>query len=175
MSGQVNPSGRLPDTFPIKLDDVPSMANFPGVVTQAGGPDDQSFMAGARAAEVKYADGIWVGYRYFNTRNVAKAWPFGFGLSYTGFSYSDLRLSSEKFAGSTTVSVTVTNTGKVAGREVVQLYLSAPPGSLPKPAQELKAFAKTRLLQPGQSQTLSFKLTARDLASFDAASSAWLA
>lgn len=175
IAGKVDPSGRLPDTFPLQLDDVPSMANFPGVVLQAGNPENRSFMAGARAAQVKYNDGIWVGYRYFNTRHVATAYPFGFGLSYTDFNYSHLKLSGKNFTDSMTVSVTVTNAGQVAGREVVQLYLTAPPGKFPKPASELKAFGKTRLLQPGEAQRLTFKLTARDLASFDPATSAWLA
>ena len=175
VTGKVNPSGRLPDTFPLQLDDVPSMSNFPGVVTQAGDPENQSFMAGARAAQVKYNYEIWVGYRYFHTRNVATAYPFGFGLSYTDFNYSNLKFSSKKFADTMTVSVTVTNTGKVAGRDVVQLYLTAPQDKLQKPVSELKAFGKTRLLQPGEKQKLTFKLTARDLASFDADSSTWLA
>ena len=175
ITGQVNPSGRLPDTFPVKLDDVPSMSNFPGVVTQAADPENRTFMAGARAAQVEYNEGIWVGYRYFNTRNVTSTWPFGFGLSYTDFRYSNLKFSSTNFTGSMTVSVMVTNAGKVPGREVVQLYTTAPQGSLPKPALELKAFSKTRLLQPGETQTMSFKLTAYDLASFDNATSSWLA
>jgi beta-glucosidase len=96
-------------------------------------------------------------------------------LSYTSFSYSSLRLSSATFNGSLTATVTVTNSGQVAGKEVVQLYVSAPSGNLDKPAEELRAFGKTGLLKPGQSQTLTFVLTAADLASFDTLSSSWIA
>jgi beta-glucosidase len=132
-------------------------------------------MASDRAAEIEYADGIWVGYRHFLTRQAATAYPFGFGLSYTEFAYGDLKLNSNVFTGTLAVAVTITNSGKTAGREAVQLYLSAPAGALPKPSMELKAFGKTRLLQPGESQTLSFDLLAYDLASFDPAGSAWQA
>jgi len=175
ISGKVNPSGKLVDTFPIKLADDLSMASYPGTVLEAGDPNDTSLKGGDRAAEVKYAEGIWVGYRYFNTRNIAVAYPFGYGLSYTDFAYSDIKLSSDRLEDTLTVSVAVTNAGNVTGSEVVQLYLTAPKGSLPKPALELKGFGKTRLLQPGEAQTLSFKLTSYDLASFDTASSSWLA
>jgi len=175
LAGKVTPSGKLATTFPIDYQDLPSSANFPGVVLEGPDPNNRSPLAGARAAEVVYEDGIWVGYRYFSIANKPVAYPFGFGLSYTSFDYSDLKLSATEFSGRLTVSVTVTNAGKVTGKEVVQLYLSAPASRLPKPALELKAFAKTRLLQPGESQTLTFELGARDLASFDASTSAWVA
>ena len=170
------PSGRLATTFPVKWDDVPSSAGFPGKVLEGPDPNATGFRAGqARAAEVTYDDDIWVGYRHFATKGVKTAYPFGFGLSYTSFQYAGLRLGGKDFEREVTASVKVTNTGKIAGREVVQLYLSAPGKSLPKPALELKGFAKTKLLKPGESQTVSFTLQTRDLASFDAASSSWVA
>lgn len=132
-------------------------------------------MAGDRVAEVVYDDDIWVGYRHFATKGIKTAFPVGFGISYTQFRYSRLRLSSATFSGELKATLTVTNTGAAAGREVVQLYLTAPGTLAPKPALEAKGFAKTRLLKPGDSQPLSFTLTARDLASFDEASSSWLA
>jgi beta-glucosidase len=176
LSGKTAPSGRLATTFPLRWEDVPSSANFPGKTLL--GPDPEAgrgFMRGDRDAEVVYEDGIWVGYRHFATKGEETAYPFGFGLSYTEFGYDDLKLSSTEFEGELTVSVTVTNTGAAAGREVVQLYLSAPGKVAPKPALELRGFAKTKTLEPGKSETLSFSLTARDLASFDPDSSSWLA
>jgi beta-glucosidase len=122
-----------------------------------------------------YQEGIYVGYRYYSTFNIRPAYEFGYGLSYTSFSYSDLKLSSPTFKGQLTATVTVTNTGQQPGKEVVQLYVSAPTGKLDKPVEELRAFGKTGLLQPGQSQTLSFVLTAADLASFDTPSTSWVA
>ena len=176
LTGRQAPSGRLATTFPVKWDDVPSSAGFPGKVLEGPDPNATGFRAGqARAAEVTYDDDIWVGYRHFATKGVKTAYPFGFGLSYTSFQYAGLRLGAKDFEKEVTASVKVTNTGKVAGREVVQLYLSAPGKSLPKPALELKGFAKTKLLKPGESQTVSFTLETRDLASFDAATSSWVA
>lgn len=160
--GNTNPSGKLATTFPLKYEDVPSSKCFPGT------PAD-------KPTEVVYEEGIYVGYRYYNTFGVKTSYPFGFGLSYTTFNYSNLKLSSSTFRGSIQASVTITNTGKVPGKEVVQLYLSAPVKDLEKPAQELKGFAKTNLLKPGASQTISFTLNANDLASFNTAQSAWIA
>lgn len=174
ITGKVAPSGKLATTFPISWDDVPSSANFPGKTLQ--GPDPQAkglFAMVDRAAEISYDDDIWVGYRHYATKGVKTSYPFGFGLSYTTFGYKDLKLSAAEFGPAFTASVTITNTGKVAAREIVQLYVSAPGKSMPKPAVELKGFAKTKTLAPGESQTLSFALTARDLASFDEASSSW--
>jgi beta-glucosidase len=142
LSGKVNPSGRLATTFPIRYEDVPSSKNFPGKEFP-----EQATGAGFRRqvpAEVTYEEGIYVGYRYYNTFNVQPAYEFGHGLSYTDFTYSNLKLSSSSFNGKITARVTVTNSGKIPGKEVAQLYLSAPAQKLDKPAEELKAFAKNK-------------------------------
>ena len=162
LSGVVNPSGKLAQTFPVKYEDVPSAKSFPGT------PAD-------RPTESVYSEGIYVGYRYFNTFGVKAAYPFGYGLSYTKFTYSNLKLSSITFNKKLTAAVTITNTGKAPGKEVVQLYVSAPHGSLDKPSEELKAFGKTGLLSPGQSQTITLTLNPKDLASFNTDASAWIA
>jgi beta-glucosidase len=125
--------------------------------------------------EITYEDGIYVGYRFFDSYGVQPAYEFGFGLSYSSFEYKNLKISAGQFSKKITASVDITNTGKTAGKEVVQVYLNAPAGKLDKPTQELRAFAKTRLLQPGESQKLSFTLESRDLASFNSAVSAWVA
>ncbi|HXB33848.1 MAG TPA: glycoside hydrolase family 3 C-terminal domain-containing protein [Puia sp.] len=174
LSGRVNPSGKLATTFPAKYEDVPSAKNFPGKEFPEKATGGGVF--GRRVpAEVTYEEGIYVGYRYYSTFNVKPAYEFGFGGSYTSFSYSNLKLSSATFKGQVTATVTVTNSGLVPGKEVVELYVSAPSGKLDKPAEELRAFGKTGLLKPGQSQNLTFVLTAADLASFDTPSSSWIA
>lgn len=176
ITGKVTPSGKLATTFPLLWEDVPSSANFPGKALLGPDPEARGVFAHVdREAEVIYEDDIWVGYRHFATKGVKTAYPFGFGLSYTTFGYSDLRLSATEFGAEITATVTITNTGQASGREVVQLYLSAPGQSMPKPAIELKGFAKTKSLSPGESETVSFTLTARDLASFDEGASAWVA
>ncbi len=162
LKGAVNPSGKLPDSFPMKYEDVPSANTFPGVPAEE---PINSF----------YTEGIYVGYRYYDSFNVPTAYEFGFGMSYTTFDYSDLELSSNSFSSKMKVTVMVKNTGKVAGKEVVQLYLAAPATEIEKPVQELKGFAKTKLLQPGESQQLSFELDERSLASFWSGISAWVA
>jgi beta-glucosidase len=162
ISGAVTPSGKLTVTFPMTYTDEPTAKNFPGL--PASSPTD-----------VTYEEGIYVGYRYFNSFNVKPAYEFGYGLSYTTFSYSGLKLCSSTFKDKITATVTITNTGKIAGKEVVQLYLSAPEKMLDKPSAELKAFAKTNLLKPGASQTITFQLNARDLASYNTDLSAWIA
>jgi beta-glucosidase len=173
LSGKVNPSGKLATTFPMKYEDVPSAKNFPGkeFPEQATGEGFRRQVP----AEVTYEEGIYVGYRYYNTFKVQPAYEFGHGLSYTNFAYANLKLSSTTFNGKIKATITIFNTGKVAGKEAVQLYLSAPSQKLDKPAEELKAFAKTNLIQPGKSQTLTFTLDAADLASFDTQSSSWIA
>jgi beta-glucosidase len=174
LSGKINPSGKLATTFPVAYDDVPSAKTFPGQELVGQKPLMSNPFAG-KPAEVKYEEDIFVGYRYYNTKNVKTAYEFGYGLSYTDFAYSNLKLSANQFNGRLTATVTVTNTGKRPGKEAVQLYLGAPAKKLEKPVSELKAFAKTRLLQPGQSQTLTFTITAAELASFDSTSSSWIA
>jgi beta-glucosidase len=175
LSGRTPPSGKLATSFPVRWEDVPSSANFPGKVLEGPDPNARSPFAGAKAAEVDYDDDIWVGYRHYATKGVKVAYPFGFGLSSTAFRYGELRLSSARFDKKLTASVSITNAGRVPGREVVQLYVSAPSRTMPKPALELRGFAKTKLLKPGESETVSFALDPRDLASFDERSSAWRA
>jgi len=173
LSGKVNPSGKLATTFPAAYSDVPSAKNFPG--KEFPEKATNGIMGRSVPAEVTYQEGIYVGYRYYNTFKVKPAYEFGYGLSYTKFSYASLALSSAAFHGKLTASVTITNTGKAAGREVAELYLAAPKGQLDKPSEELKGFAKTRLLKPGESQTVTFSLNAKDLASFNTDASAWIA
>ena len=166
LSGKQNPSGKLATSFPIKYDDVPSAKNFPGHELEPAPASGGNPMRG-RPSEVIYEDGIYVGYRYYQSFHVKTAYPFGYGLSYTKFKYSNLTLSSTSFNNNLLVNVTITNTGKVAGKEVVELYLSAPASKINKPEEELKAFAKTRSLNPGESQTVQLTLDASSLASFD--------
>lgn len=140
--GQLNPSGKLPMSFPKKLEDVPAhkLASYPGDAKK----------------DLYYYDDIYVGYRYYDTYNVDPQFPFGFGLSYTSFSYSDLKtnkIGDKRY----TVSFTVKNTGKVAGADVAQLYVSQNKSALPRPKKELKGFQKV-FLQPGESKTISITL-----------------
>lgn len=168
--GKVNPSGKLPMTFPVNFMDHPSSANFP--YNYSGQPNRRGQRVPLKDIDyTDYAEGIWVGYRHFVTRGVEVSYPFGFGLSYTTFTYS--KPSVKAVADGFEATVTVTNSGSVAGREAVQLYVSAPGGGLEKPTRELKAFAKTRLLAPGESQVLTMKVSAYELASFNEATSAW--
>ena len=169
--GKENPSGKLTMTFPASLTDVPSSQNYPNMGAQ---PAQGGW---GRRQPVKnqdytlHAEGLNVGYRYFNTNNVAVSYPFGFGLSYTTFAYSKPTVKATKDGFEATI--TVKNTGSVAGKESVQLYVSAPAGGLEKPAKELKSFAKTRTLAPGESQVLTFKVSGYDLASYNEATQAW--
>jgi beta-glucosidase len=174
VSGKVNPSGKLATTFPVSYNDVPSAKTFPGKELVGVKPYIDNPFAG-KPAEAVYDEGIYVGYRYYDTFGVKPAYEFGYGLSYTTFSISNMKLSNNRFESPLTISATVENTGKLPGKEVVQLYVSAPANRLKKPRNELKAFAKTKLLKPGESETINFELTAKDLASFDPASSSWIA
>jgi beta-glucosidase len=162
ISGKVNPSGKLPTTFPVKYSDVASSESFPGT------PE-------ANPTEVVYKEDIYVGYRYNTTFGVKPAYEFGYGLSYTSFNFSNVNISEgKKFKDKLKVSALVENTGKLSGREVVQVYVSAPDGKLEKPAVELKAFGKTKELMPHQRELLQFDLNAKDLSSFDEEKSAWV-
>lgn len=156
--GDVNPSGKLAETFPIVQSDVPSDQWFPGEYRQS-----------------QYREGIWVGYRYFDTAGKSVAYPFGHGLSYTTFDYSDLTIKApEDFneASVVTVSCTVTNCGDRAGAEVVQVYVGQKNASVPRPDKELKAFDKV-YLEPGESKTVSLRLDYRALAFWSSAGNGW--
>ena len=181
LSGKVNPSGKLTMTFPVKFADAASSANFPVDLPKAdaglahfmgGGSEEQQKEPVRNVDYTIYEEDIYVGYRYFDTFGKGVSYPFGYGLSYTTFEYSNAQVKSD--AGVFTVTINVKNTGKVNGKEVVQLYASAPASALGKPAQELKAFAKTKDLKPGESQTISLIVSAADLASFDESISAWV-
>jgi len=172
--GAVNPSGKLPTTFPMAYEDILSTKNFPGEALPGAEEVMMGPMSLGKASEVVYEEGIYVGYRYFTTFGVKTAYPFGYGLSYTSFSYDGLALGSEFFQERMFVSVEVINTGDTQGKESVQLYITAPGTSMDKPALELKAFSKTRVLKPGEREALNFSLDARDLASFDSDRSAWV-
>ena len=173
LTGKVNPSGKLPMTFPIGFMDHPSSANFPfNYARQQGAGMGRGPQQPVKDVDyTEYSEGIWVGYRFFDTKGVAVSYPFGFGLSYTTFAYSKPVVKA--VADGFEARITVTNTGSVAGREVVELYVSAPAGGLEKPARELRAFAKTKELQPGESQTLTMKVDHYGIASFNEAASAW--
>ena len=173
LTGKVNPSAKLTMTWPIAATDHPSTQNYPGNI------DFYSFQEakGNKAALPGYdytnhEEDIYVGYRYFDSFNKNVAYPFGYGLSYTTFEYSD---AAVKVNGDVvTVSITVKNTGKVAGKEIAQVYVAAPAGNIEKPSHELKGFAKTRELKPGEKQTLTIQIQKRELASFDEANSQWI-
>ena len=174
LTGKVNPSGKLTMTWPIAATDHPSTKNFPGYL-DAYSEDMMRSYSGSVAGHdyTNHEEDIYVGYRYFDTFQRNVAYPFGFGLSYTTFQLSKPVVKA-KGKDAVEVSITVRNTGSVAGKEVAQVYVQAPQGRLEKPAQELKAFAKTRELQPGESQTLTMTIPVRMLASFDEAGSQWL-
>lgn len=157
--GDVNPSGKLPQTFPVRLEDNPAYINYPG-----------------ENGRVRYGEGIFVGYRYYEKKKVAPLFPFGFGLSYTTFRYDNLRLSADVVAPDDrlAVQIDITNTGQVAGQEVVQLYVRDIAARLARPEKELKGFAKV-VLQPGETKTVTLHLDREALAYWDDAQHAWVA
>lgn len=173
LSGKAVPSGKLPMTFPVDVRDAPSAKNFPLNGYDECDGNKKGYQKRRNVGYTEYEEGIYVGYRYFDSFDKPVAYPFGFGLSYTTFGFSDL--TAKERGKSVILSVTVTNTGTRAGKEVAQVYVTAPKGDIAKPAQELKAFAKTRLLQPGESETLTMTVDKQWLASFVEAQSAWVA
>jgi len=178
LSGKVNPSGKLTMTFPVRYADAASSKNFP---SNPPAVDPKDLMKGRDDSKKElvrdvdytiYEEDIYVGYRYFDTFKKQVSYPFGYGLSYTTFGYSNAKVTEAN--GVFTVTVDVKNTGKANGKEVVQVYATAPASPLGKPAQELKAFAKTKKLKPGESQTISLTIAAADLVSFDESKSSWI-
>ena len=155
--GRVNPSGRLAETFPVKLSDNPSYLNFPG-----------------EGDQVHYREGLFVGYRYYDRKQLKPLFPFGYGLSYTSFSYRDLTLSHEKLQSGDVlkVTVTLTNTGDRPGKEVVQLYVAKPETALIRAPKELKGFTKV-FLEPGEEKTVTFTLDQRAFAYYDEGLKGW--
>ncbi|BDI30435.1 beta-glucosidase [Capsulimonas corticalis] len=157
--GDVNPSGKLTDTIAARREDYPDFGNFPGVKNV-----------------VHYDEGIYVGYRHFDKKQVAPIYPFGYGLSYTTFKYSNIKIATPELSSSGQVTVTadITNTGQRAGSEIAELYVHDPSPKIDKPVRELKGFAKIAL-QPGETKTATFTLTPRDLAYCDVAGKQWKA
>ena len=156
--GRVNPSGKLGETFPLKLEDTPSHINWPG-----------------GAGRVNYGEGIFIGYRYYDAKKLPVLFPFGHGLSYTTFEYSNAKVSSSNFKDTDglTVTVDVTNTGKLAGKETVQVYVHDQKSDLMRPVKELKGFAKVEL-QPGETKTVSIALDFRSFAYYHPEHKQWI-
>jgi beta-glucosidase len=157
--GDVNPSGRLSQTWPVRLEDNPAFINYPG-----------------ENGRVVYGEGLFVGYRYYEKKKIEPLFPFGHGLSYTTFEYSNVRLDKAEYAlgEPITVSVDVTNSGSRAGKEVIQLYVRDVESRLVRPEKELKAFAKVAL-KPGETQTVTLTLDERALSFYDDAQAQWAA
>ena len=173
LTGKANPSGKLTMTWPIAVTDHASTATFPGKIDFTSYQAMRSNGIPVPTHDItNHEEDIYVGYRLFDSFEKAVSYPFGFGLSYTQFAYSNVKA---RVSGNTvTVQVTVKNTGSVSGKEVAQVYVAAPEGLLEKPVHELKAFAKTRELKPGQQETLTMQIPVRMLASFDEQQSQWL-
>jgi beta-glucosidase len=176
LKGAVNPSGKLVDTYVVDFNKIPSTANFPvnarelqsQVRANRGNPDAKPV---SKYDYTEYKERLDIGYRYFDRHPEQVSYPFGFGLSYTTFAYSEPQAKIED--GVINMSVKVTNTGSVAGKEAVQVYIEAPKGGMGNLTKELKAYGKTALLQPGESQTLEFTLSQYELAGFDLSASNW--
>ncbi len=178
LTGKQNPSGKLTMTWPLSFNDHKSSENFPRA--EQFQLDLSTFM-GKEAEErtpvttydwTNYEEGIYVGYRWFDTQKLQVSYPFGYGLSYTTYEYSNAKVEND--GTQLTVTVDVKNSGTMAGKEVVELYVTAPAGALDKPAQELKAYAKTKVLAAGEQQTVTLTVPVADLASFAEAESAWV-
>lgn len=174
LSGKQSPSGKFTMTWPVNFTDAYSSRNFPIDEDPKIDMLNQGQKGTVRNVDyTDYEEDIYVGYRYFDSFEVPVSYPFGFGLSYTTFEYSDAKIAQKNDIYD--VTVTVKNTGSREGKEVVELYISAPDNKAAnKPTKELKAFAKTKQLKPGESETLTLSITAADLASFDEAASAWV-
>ena len=174
LSGKQSPSGKFTMTWPVNFTDAYSSRNFPIDEDPKIDMLNQGQKGNVRNVDyTDYEEDIYVGYRYFDSFDVPVSYPFGFGLSYTTFEYSDAKIAQKDDAFE--VTVTVKNTGKLEGKEVVELYISAPDNKAAnKPVKELKAFAKTKQLKSGESETLKLTVKTEDLASFDEAASAWV-
>ena len=173
LTGKVNPSGKLTMTWPLAATDHPSTKNFPGTMDFYTYQVTKGYVGQVAGYDyTNHDEDIYVGYRFFDSFDKNVAYPFGYGLSYTTFEYSKpaVKVSGDNI----TVSITVKNSGQVAGKEIAQVYVAAPQGTIEKPQHELKGFAKTRELRPGESQTLTIQMAKRDLASFDEANSRWI-
>ncbi len=155
LCGKVNPSGKLPLTWPKRIEDMPTYLNFPG-----------------DGMQVQYGEGIFVGYRWYDARKIEPLYPFGHGLSYTDFLIEQVRADRESFTDSVCITVTVANIGAYAGKTTVQLYVSDPVSTLTKPVRELKAFQKVAL-QPKERRTITFTLSRHDFESYDPNLHAW--
>lgn len=185
LTGYINPSGKLPMTFQLKYGDALSDKNFPydyefvmpsfamgtGMNFKSEKKEEKPKESIANVDYTDYKEGIYVGYRYFDTYQKPIAYPFGFGLSYTTFDYEIKQ--SEITNDTCKLAVKVNNTGKYAGKEAIQIYVKAPKGSIKKPSKELKAFGKTKLLQPGETQLLTLTWQVMDMASFNEKTSEW--
>lgn len=158
LTGKVNPSGKLAETFPCKLEDTPSYLNWPG-----------------ETGTVNYGEGMFIGYRYYDAKHMPVLFPFGYGLSYTSFKYSNIKVSSSSFkdVDGVTISVDVTNTGKLTGKEIVELYVHDQKSSLVRPEKELKGFAKVEL-KPGETKTVSISLDFRAFAFYHPEYKQWV-
>ena len=176
LKGTVNPSGKLVDTYVVDYMNMPSTANYPvrarELQTQARANRGNSDAKPVPCYDyTEYRERMDIGYRYYDRHPEQVSYPFGFGLSYTTFSYSEPQ--AKVVDGVVNLSVKVTNTGRVAGKEAVQVYIESPDGGFTRLVKELRAYGKTALLQPGESEVLEFRLSGYDLSGFNPASSSW--